>query len=130
MIDILLAEDNPADRYLIQEAFKQAAILCSVRTASNGGEALELIADGTWRPRLIILDLNLPRHDGLEVLQSVRAMKALADVPVVILTSSDSPEERDAALKLGATRFLRKPSELDEFLHLGNVFQELLVQSE
>ena len=128
MPEILLAEDNAADVYLIREALKQGGVDCLVRAATDGREVLELIStgDSSWRPDLIILDLNLPRHDGIEVLQKLRSTGTFANVPIVVLTSSDSPRDRDAAIELGATRFLRKPSDLDQFLQLGAVFKELL----
>ncbi len=128
MAEILLAEDNPADVYLIREALKEHGVSCTVRTAADGKDVLALIAtgEGNWSPDLIILDLNLPRHDGIEILQKVRATKSIAGVPVVVLTSSDSPRDRTIANELGASRYLRKPSNLEEFLDLGAVFKELL----
>lgn len=125
MPEILLAEDNPADVYLIREALKEYGVVCSVRTVADGRDILGLIAT-SWRPDLIILDLNLPCHDGIEILQKLRSTEAIANVPVVVLTSSDSPRDRLIANELGATRYLRKPSELEQFLQLGAVFRDLL----
>jgi len=127
MIEILLAEDNPADIYLIREALKHHAVTASLRVATDGKDVLEQISRrDTAAPALIILDLNLPRHDGIEVLEVIRTISGLADVPVVVLTSSDSPRDRLNALHLGATRYIRKPSNLNDFLNLGGVFKELL----
>jgi CheY-like chemotaxis protein len=128
MPEILLAEDNPADVYLIREALKEHKVECTMRTAADGKDVLTLIAASgtTWNPDLIILDLNLPRHDGIEILQKVRATRAIAHVPVVVLTSSDSPRDRLTANELGATRYVRKPSNLEQFLQLGAIFKELL----
>jgi two-component system, chemotaxis family, response regulator Rcp1 len=127
MPEILLAEDNPADVYLIREALKEHEVECTVRTAADGKEVLALLsAGGAWNPDLIILDLNLPRHDGIEILQKLRSTEGIAGVPVVVLTSSDSPRDRQAANELGATRYVRKPSNLEQFLQLGAVFKELL----
>jgi DNA-binding response OmpR family regulator len=78
---------------------------------------------------LIILDLNLPRHDGIEILRRLRETGVLARIPVVVLTSSDSPSDRLAASELGAACFLRKPSNLEQFLNLGAVFKALLRQA-
>lgn len=78
--------------------------------------------------KLIILDLNLPRHDGIEILERLRDT-GFRHVPVVVLTSSDSQRDRALAIQLGAVRFLRKPSELEQFLSLGAVFKELLGES-
>jgi DNA-binding response OmpR family regulator len=67
-----------------------------------------------------------PRHDGIEILQRVRANDGMKHVPVVVLTSSDSPRDRLVAIQLGATRYIKKPSSLELFLELGSVFKELL----
>ena len=77
----------------------------------------------------IVLDLNLPRHDGIEILERLRGTERLTLVPVIVLTSSDSPRDRNLANGLGTARFLRKPSNLEEFLSLGAVFKELLGQA-
>jgi CheY-like chemotaxis protein len=130
MIEILLAEDNPADIYLIREALKYHGVEASLKVATDGKDVLEQIRnEGAPLPGLIILDLNLPRHDGIEVLEVVRATPGLSDVPVVVLTSSDSPRDRLNALHLGATRYIRKPSNLNDFLNLGATFKELLDKS-
>lgn len=129
MPEILLAEDNPADVFLIYEALKEHEVACTVRTAADGREVLTLLAPGAaWHPDLIILDLNLPRHDGIEILQKLNSTGACTGIPVVVLTSSDSPRDREACKGLGATRFFRKPSNLEQFLQLGAVFKELLTQ--
>ena len=131
MPEILLAEDNPADVYLIREALKEHGVVCSVRTAADGKDVLNLLAstDPSATPDLIILDLNLPRHDGIEILQKVRSSQTTANVPVVVLTSSDSPRDRLTANELGATKYVRKPSNLEQFLELGALFKELLSPS-
>jgi len=131
MPGILLAEDNPADVYLIREALKEHGVDCAIETASDGREVLTLIdsAGPNWHPDLIILDLNLPRHDGIELLRKLRSTEELSRVPVVVLTSSDSPRDRATATELGATRYLSKPSNLENFLELGAVFKELLTHS-
>src|SRR5262245_47823371 len=111
---ILVAEDNPADVYLIQRAISEQGINRAVCVSRDGRDAMQLISrEGPYAERddlaLIILDLNLPRHDGLEILERVRSTAELADVPVVVLTSSDSPQDRLMASQLGATCYLRKP---------------------
>jgi two-component system, chemotaxis family, response regulator Rcp1 len=129
MPGILLAEDNPADVYLIREALKEHGVDCPIQTASDGRDVLALIdsAGPSWHPDLIILDLNLPRHDGIELLRKLRSTAELSRVPVVVLTSSDSPRDRATATELGATRYLSKPSNLEHFLELGAIFRELLM---
>jgi chemotaxis family two-component system response regulator Rcp1 len=135
MPEVLLADDNPSDVYLIREAMREHAVDCNLHVVSDGREALGIIAGetddaDTTSIELIILDLNLPRHDGIEILQKLRESARLEHVPVVVLTSSDSPRDRVLANQLGATRYLRKPSSLEEFLRLGAVFKDLLGQTE
>jgi two-component system, chemotaxis family, response regulator Rcp1 len=134
MSEILLAEDNPADVYLIREALSEHGVHYKMRVVSDGRDLLRIITGEepdaeTRNLELIILDLNLPRHDGIEILQRLRDTQ-LAHVPVVVLTSSDSPRDRQLANSLGAARFLRKPSGLEQFLSLGAVFKDLLQQRE
>jgi CheY-like chemotaxis protein len=131
----LLADDNPSDVYLVREALREHGVDCLLRVASDGKEVLSVISGETPDVdvedlSLIILDLNLPRHDGIEILQRLRESPVFDRVPVLVLTSSDSPRDRVLADELGATRYLRKPSNLDEFLILGAVFKELLEQRE
>jgi CheY-like chemotaxis protein len=130
MTRILLAEDNPADVYLIRAALEEHGIDCPVQVAADGQEVLRIIGEegalAETQLGLIILDLNLPRHDGIEILERLRQTERLAHVPVVVLTSSDSPRDRIVASSLGAACFLRKPSNLEQFLNLGLMFKELL----
>jgi len=127
---ILLAEDNPADVYLIRVALAEHCVNLPLQVAADGREVLQILYQQEARAEaelnLIILDLNLPRHDGIEILQWLRQTERLAHIPVVVLTSSDSPRDRIIAGELGATRFLRKPSDLEQFLSLGAVFKEVL----
>jgi CheY-like chemotaxis protein len=134
MSEILLAEDNPADVYLIREALSEHGVDYKMQVVSDGRDLLRMITGEepsaeTRNLELIILDLNLPRHDGIEILERLRETN-LAHVPVVVLTSSDSPRDRQLATSLGAARFLRKPSGLEQFLSLGAVFKDLLQQQE
>jgi CheY-like chemotaxis protein len=130
MSKILVAEDNPADVYLIRTALRDYGVDCPLEVLDDGREVLQTInlygtvSGAPWS--LIILDLNLPRHDGIEILQQLRDTEGLARVPVVVLTSSDSPHDRVKASDLGAVRFLRKPSNLEQFLSLGAVFREVM----
>ena len=129
---ILVAEDNPADVYLIRVALEEHGVDLPLQVAADGKEVLQILyqqeALAEIKLRLIILDLNLPRHDGIEILQQLRKTEQFARIPVVVLTSSDSPRDRIVASELGATRYLRKPSNLEQFLSLGAVFKEVLGQ--
>jgi len=128
MPQVLLAEDNPADVYLIREALRENGVTCKLQVAADGKEVLQILTGevpGVESLNLIILDLNLPRHDGIEILERLGQM-GLGHIPVVVLTSSDSPRDRQMAIQLGAARYLRKPSGLEQFLNLGAIFKELL----
>src|SRR4030095_2127512 len=134
MSKILLAEDNPADVYLIRTALEEHGVDLQLQVAADGSEVLRIIQEeeslAETQLELIILDLNLPRHDGIEVLRRRRETERLGRIPVVVLTSSDSPSDRMAASELGAACFLRKPSNLEQFLNLGAVFKTLLRQAQ
>ena len=128
---ILLAEDNPADVYLIQRALKEHGVGHEVQVCSDGRDILQIVSgegplSKTERLALIILDLNLPRHSGIEVLERLKANPDLSHVSVVVLTSSDSPQDRQSAQALGATLYIRKPDRLEEFLSLGLIFKNLI----
>lgn len=131
MVQILLAEDNPADVYLIRHALAENGVECSLEVARDGREALAFLhsadnAPSESPPSLILLDLNLPQHDGMEILQRMRQSRRLEAVPVIVFTSSDSPADRLSATQLGITRYIKKPSLLDDFLAIGAVIREVL----
>lgn len=128
---IFLAEDNPADVFLIERALKEHNIVFHLEVAENGKQALSFLRrlDGSvaeLAPSLIVLDLNLPQHDGAEILQRIRQTHVLKSVPVVVLTSSDSPRDQHAAIASGANRYIRKPSNLQEFMAIGAALKDLL----
>jgi two-component system, response regulator len=114
-IDILLVEDNPNDAELTQRALKKTKLEVRLSIARDGAEALELLLTDHPNPRVIFLDLKLPKIDGIEVLRRVRADQRTRSVPVVVLTSSH--EERDIAecYKLGVNSYVVKPVEFDNF---------------
>lgn len=123
---ILLAEDNPADVYLLREAISKHNSLnnLNVVVVTDGEQAIDYILHRrrfaeACRPDLIILDLNLPKSDGVDVLRCVRMQPDLCRVPVIVLTSSDSATDRSVTAQLGADKFITKPSDLDAFMALG-----------
>ena|ERR1700730_2928507 len=130
---IFLAEDNPADVYLIERALKEHNIDFQLEVAENGKQALSLLereANSSTEnlPSLILLDLNLPQHDGTEILQCIRKNPRLASIPVVVLTSSDSPKDLTNVMQYGANRYIRKPSSLDDFMAIGAELKDLLAR--
>jgi two-component system, chemotaxis family, response regulator Rcp1 len=130
--NIVLAEDNPADVYLIRQALSEHEVSCHVCVVRDGKSAIRFFSGpmeesfGSRRPDLILLDLNLPQHDGIEILKAIRASRELAQVPVAILSSSESPRDRCAVDELGVVRYIRKPLELDEFMSLGKTIKDIL----
>lgn len=124
-IRILLAEDNPADVYLIEEALREHNISFEITVAPDGEAAMDMAARVDLKPDIVLLDLNMPKRSGGEVLDSLRR-NAGKDLPVIVLTSSDSPADRDEALRLGATCYIRKPTGLDEFLQIGATIKKLV----
>ena len=127
---ILLVEDNPADVELLVEALEEHEVSCELLIVSNGERAVtfldEIDAGNQSCPDLFILDLNLPRKSGTEILERMRAGRTCQNVPVVVLTSSDSQKDKDAVARFNPSRYLRKPLTLESFLRLGGVFKELL----
>jgi CheY-like chemotaxis protein len=128
---ILLVEDNPDDVLLTQRAFERSGLEAEILVARDGQEALDLllgpgVASGRRRARaldLVLLDLKLPKVDGLEVLRRLRADERTRRTPVVILTSSKEDRDLISTYDLGANSFVRKPVDFDQFVvatrHLG-----------
>jgi CheY-like chemotaxis protein len=130
-IAILLAEDNPADQRLVAEALTIHELSHTLHIVEDGEEALRTVKivgyTGQVRcPDLLILDLHLPRIDGLEVLREFRANENCANVPVLVFTSSISPAERSEAERLSGVQFVHKPTELDDFLAVGGLIKSLV----
>jgi two-component system, chemotaxis family, response regulator Rcp1 len=122
-ISILLVEDNPGDVRLTQEALKAGRVLNTLQVVGDGLEALALLRrEGRHRdavrPDLVLLDLNLPRMDGTEVLRSVKGDPALAIIPVVVLTSSKAEEDIVKSYNLHANSYITKPVELERFMEV------------
>ena len=121
---ILLVEDNPDDVELTRIAFAQAKIANPLHVVDNGVEALDyLFGRGAWArqarheaPALILLDLNMPRMDGREVLQAIRADAETRSLPVVVMTTSAEPFDVEACYLLGANSYIRKPVDFDQFM--------------
>jgi CheY-like chemotaxis protein len=114
--NILLVEDNPDHATLTRRALKQGNVVNPVVLAEDGQAALDLLfGAGNALPELVLLDLKLPKVDGLEVLKRLRASEFTRRIPVVILTSSDEERDRAASYDLGCNSFIRKPVNFDEF---------------
>lgn len=122
--DILLVEDNPDDVELTRLAFDEAKIANQLAVVSDGAEALDyLFARGRFAdrdpadlPSLVLLDLNLPKVDGREVLQAIRANEATRSLPVVVLTTSTEPFDVEATYALGVNSYIQKPVDFEQFV--------------
>jgi CheY-like chemotaxis protein len=120
-IDVLLVEDSPGDIRLTREAFKDAKVHINLHVATDGAEAMVFLKrEGKYanapRPDLILLDLNLPKKDGREVLEEIKLDPALKIIPVVILTTSASEADILKTYQLHANCYIAKPVDLDGFL--------------
>lgn len=131
--EILLFEDNAPDVFLVQTALETAGVRFHLEVCSDGSAGLSRIRDCIEErascPDLLLLDLNLPRYSGEEILEQLRKTVKGKEIPVVVLTSSDSPRDRARAASFGIEHFFRKPPDLDEFLQLGQVVKALLNSS-
>lgn len=125
-----MIEDNPGDAGLVREALEEYAVRCELTVIDNGELALEFIesfvSGESACPDLIILDLNLPKRPGTDILGRIRESSNCNHIPIVVLSSSDSQKDKDEVAALGAFRYVRKPSRLAEFLKLGGVFRDML----
>jgi CheY-like chemotaxis protein len=129
---IFIAEDNRADVYLVELALKEEELPFILRLASDGEAALKIVAtfgDTEPVPDIALLDLNLPRQDGDQVLRSLRNHPGCGCMPIVIMTSSDSVRDRDTAKRYQAA-FFTKPSDLSGFLELGRLVKRLCEQTQ
>lgn len=115
---IVLIEDNEADVVLIEEAVAAMSVPTEIRRFPDGVDALPALLEMPHAdlPDLILLDLNMPRSEGLDVLKEIRNSPKLMNVPVAILTSSEVPSDRQRAVTIGATHYIHKPSSYDRFI--------------
>ena len=119
---IVLIEDNPADVFLVEMALKESRIPYEMIRFTNGEEAVRSLCqtDGSmaeaFQPDAILLDLNTPKSDGFEVLGKLRLTPHLFDVPIAIITSSQAKSDKHRVSLIGHTRYIEKPTQLDEFL--------------
>jgi CheY-like chemotaxis protein len=127
---IVIAEDNPADVMVVRMALEQALPGFDLRVFEDGISMLTYVDQldregGPW-PDVMLLDLNMPKAGGLEVMQRLRKCTARISTPVIILTSSSRPKDREQALALGAVHYFLKPDDFDDFLKIGDVVNETL----
>jgi DNA-binding response OmpR family regulator len=131
---ILVIEDNGSDVFLLDRALKKQDLRFELVHLPSGGEALAFIRrQGTWvdaaTPNLILLDLNLSRYAGEDILREIRSATHLGGVLVCVWSSSHSPRNEALLRDLGVSRFINKPSGLDEFMEIGKTIKDLLAGS-
>ncbi len=119
-VDILLVEDNPGDVELTEDALGRSESGATLRVVSDGEEAMDFLQRrgghaSAPRPDLVVLDLNLPKKDGREVLTDIRSDPELKHLPVIILTSSSADSDIEHSYKLGANCFVTKPTDLKDY---------------
>jgi CheY-like chemotaxis protein len=128
-IEILLVEDNPGDVRLIMEAFKNAKVCNNIQVQMDGESAVQFLLrqdefKDAPRPDLILLDLNLPKKDGREVLNIIKQDKNLKPIPVVILTTSTAEEDIIDTYNKHANSYITKPVDLDQFFQVVESIQD------
>jgi CheY-like chemotaxis protein len=126
---ILMVEDNPTDVLIAREGLLDAQMRNTLHVAEDGIEAMEFLRQrgkyaGAPRPDLILLDLNMPRRNGQEVLAEIKSDDNLMSIPVVILTTSKSAEDIDKAYGLHANCYISKPVDFDEFTNVVQTIQD------
>jgi chemotaxis family two-component system response regulator Rcp1 len=122
-VEILLVEDNPGDVRLTKEALKEGKVYSNLHWAKDGVEALQFLKregkhDKAPRPDIILLDLNLPKKDGREVLAVIKKDSVLKHIPVVVLTTSEAEEDVLKSYELHANCYVTKPVDLEKFIHV------------
>ena len=133
IIEILLVEDNRGDIRLTQEALHDASIRNHLHVVRDGVEAMQYLRredkfDNSTRPDLILLDLNLPRKDGREVLQDIKSDEDLRRIPVVVLTSSEADEDILRSYDLHANCYITKPVDLHRFIDIVKSIEQFWFQ--
>jgi CheY-like chemotaxis protein len=132
-IDVLLIEDDPGDELITREAFEHNKIANTLHVAHDGKEGLDyLFQRGSFsdaiRPDLILLDLNLPKYNGVQVLEAIKSDADLCHIPVVVLTTSSAEEDILRSYKLHANAYVTKPVDLDQFLSAVRQIDHFFVQ--
>ena len=127
---ILIVEDNRGDVLLVEVALRESGLRFELIHIADGEKAIDYLrnlTNGNGSPSLdlVLLDLNLPKRDGWDVLEELRSVPMKHQVPVMILSSSNAPNDMSRAERLGVSKYIRKPSTLDEFLAIGRTIRQL-----
>ena len=133
-LSIIVVDDNPVDVQLIRWVLDAQALPYELQVIDNGDYALDVVdhlaqQEPLRSPTIMLLDLNLPKNDGIEILEAMRANPALAGVPVAILSSSSSPHDQARVERFHISRFIAKPPDLDQYLEIGVIIRQLLLET-
>jgi CheY-like chemotaxis protein len=132
-IEVLLIEDDAGDELMTREAFEHNKITTTLHVARDGEEGLDFLYrrtghEGAPRPDLILLDLNLPKYDGRQLLQTIKSDAELCHIPVVVFTTSSAEEDILRSYKLHANAYVTKPVDVDQFMSAVRQIDEFFVQ--
>lgn len=132
-IEILLVEDDAGDELITREAFEHNKLKNNLHVAHDGEEGLDFLYkrgefDGAPRPDLILLDLNLPKYDGRQLLEKVKSDPELSRIPIVVLTTSSAEEDILRSYELHANAYVTKPVDLDQFINAVRQIDEFFIQ--
>lgn len=128
---VLLVEDNPTDVFVIKEAIERCELDLNLQIASDGQDALHYLqtlekTEGSVCPALVLLDLNIPKLGGIEILRRLRNGSCCNRTPVIVVTSSTAEADRIAVQRLGAEAYFRKPTSLSAYMELTKLIKELI----
>ena len=121
---IVFADDDADDRLLLQEAFEENNLKCTLYFVEDGVELLDYLEQNGTVPSLILLDINMPRKDGKQILQEIKSSIQWRHIPVIMFTTSKSPEDIRKCYDLGANSFIVKPSSFENLLSVTNTIGE------
>jgi CheY-like chemotaxis protein len=132
LISVLLVEDDPGDVLLIREAFAEQKVGNVLSVVSDGVEAMQFVRGegeyaGRGRPDLVLLDLNLPRKSGVEVLAEIKGDPELATIPVIVLTTSSSQEDIMGSYRMHANAFITKPVDFERFREIVHQIDDFFI---
>jgi CheY-like chemotaxis protein len=133
IVDILLVEDNPGDVRLTEEALQEGKVRINMVSVADGVEAMDFLRKkgrypDAFRPDLILLDLNLPKKSGFEVLDEIKVDQDLKRIPVVVLTTSQAEQDIIKSYNLHANAFISKPVGLDQFLSVVKAIEDFWIE--
>lgn len=128
-VEVLLVEDSPADARLVREALMEGPVLKRIHVVTDGAQALDFVRQrgqfaNVPRPDLVLLDLNLPKRDGIEVLREIKFDPSLRSITIIVLTTSQFPKDIATAYDLLANCYIVKPVDLDHFYHVMRGIEE------